>query len=133
MQRLIRGVETRAARVVSGDELAVMGVMSGQVDVAGTLWVDLEGRVAGPVTVHDGGRVLVDGMLAGPVVVERGGDLLVTAIGSSLGPLSNYGSVRVAGAIGSSTSGLPPVLVASGKIVQEDAGKEGTTSHGVTR
>jgi hypothetical protein len=132
MQRLIQGVETRVARVTAGDELAVTGVMSGPVDVAGTLWVDLEGTVAGPVTVHDCGRVLVDGVLTGPVIVERGGDLVVTALGSSFGPLTNHGSVRVAGAIGSATSGLPVVLVGSGKIINEDPGKDGTTPHGVT-
>ena len=44
-QQVIEGVETGAALVKAGDELAVVGVLSGPVDVAGTLWVNFEGTV----------------------------------------------------------------------------------------
>lgn len=130
MQWVLAGVETGAALVKAGDELAVSGVLSGAADVMGTLWVDFEGMASGPVTVRDGGQVVVDGVLTGPVTVERGGEVVVTVTGSSFGSLTNHGSVRVAGAIGGSTSGLPPEFVGSGRIVGGDVGPDGTTLYG---
>jgi hypothetical protein len=120
MQWVIAGVETKATPVKAGGELAVSGFLSGPADVTGTLWVNFEGTASGPVTVRDGGHVIVDGVLTGPVTVERGGDVLVTMTGSSLGPLTNHGSVRVAGAIAASTSGLPPEFIGSRRIVDGD-------------